>query len=79
MTKPVSVFSKLIVKDEEAMAACYGAVFGLNVIHREAGNSTGTGEAFRKIIPSPGTSMADGTLVMFNFVDRAPPRDQRSG
>lgn len=78
MTKPVSMFSKLIVKDEEAMAAYYGAVYGLNVIHREAGNSAGAGEAFREVILSPGTSMADGTLVMFNFVDRAPPRDQQA-
>lgn len=78
VTKPVSLFSKLIVKDEEAMAAYYGAVYGLNIIQREAGRSAGTGEAFREVILSPGTSMADGTLVMFNFVDRDPPRDQQA-
>lgn len=78
VTRNVSVFSKLIVKDEEAMAAYYSAVFGLAVIHREAGSSAGTGEAFREVILSPGTSMADGTLVMFKFVDRPPPRDQQA-
>lgn len=77
MTKPMTIFSKLIVNDEEAMAAWYSAVYGLNIIHREAGESACDNERFREVILSPGTGMADGTLVMFKFVDRQPPRDQQ--
>jgi len=78
MAKTLTMFSKLIVRDEEAMAAFYSTVYGLNIIHREAGDSAGSAEAFREVVLSPGTDMSDGSLVMFNFVDRQPPRDQQS-
>lgn len=78
MTTPVmTMFTKLIVDDEEAMAAYYAAVYGLTPAIRVAGNSAGTGEAFREVIMTRGEDMASGTLVMFKFTDRAKPRDQQ--
>jgi len=73
----LGMFSKLIVSDEEALAAYYGAVYGLNVLARVDGDSAGTGERFREVIMGPGTDMSEGTIVMFNFIDREKPRDQQ--
>lgn len=72
-----SMFSKLIVDDEEAMATYYQAVYRMHPLARVAGNSKSTGEAFREVILSRGADMASGTLVMFKFLDRAKPRDQQ--
>lgn len=78
MTTPVlSMFTKLIVDDEEAMAAYYAAVYGLTPAIRVAGDSVGTDEAFREVIMTRGEDMAAGTLVMFKFTDRPKPRDQQ--
>ena len=70
-----TMFTKLIVADEEAQAAYYGAVYHLNVIHRVQGESDG--QPFREVILSAGTDMSAGTLVMFNFTERDKPRDQQ--
>jgi len=70
MTTRVKLFNKLIVADEEAMAAYYCAVFDLKVAHREAGNSAGAGEQFREVILSSGETMEDGTLTVFKYVNR---------
>ena len=70
-----TMFTKLIVADEEAQAAYYGAVYDLNVIHRVEGESDG--QPFREVILSGGTDMSAGTLVMFNFTERQKPRDQQ--
>lgn len=72
-----TTFTKLIVDDEEKMAAYYAAAYGLRPAHRISGDSAGTGEAFREIIMTWSDSMADGTLVMFKFADRPKPRDQQ--
>ncbi len=76
MSSPSS-FTKLIVDDEEKMAAYYASVYGLRPAHRIQGDSAGTGEAFREIIMTWTDSMADGTLVMFKFANRPKPRDQQ--
>eukprot|EP01037_Dinobryon_pediforme_P008039 gene8039-8116_t len=70
-----SLFSKLICRDEEAMALYYQAVYGLGVVQRVAGQSDG--EPFREVILAPDGDWAKGTLVMFNFTERAAPRDQQ--
>ncbi len=70
-----SLFSKLICRDEEAMARYYQAVYGLGVVQRVAGQSDG--EPFREVILAPDGDWAKGTLVMFNFTERAAPRDQQ--
>lgn len=72
-----SMFTKLIVDDEEAMASYYQAVYHMHPAVRVAGNSKSTGEAFREVILTRGADMASGTLVMFKFLDRAKPRDQQ--
>lgn len=72
------IFAKLIVADEEAMAAYYTAVYGLRVMHRLQGEATGTGEQFREVIMSFDGTYGTDSFVVFNFVDRAPPRDQQS-
>lgn len=78
MTEPaVSMFTKLIVDDEEKMAAYYAEVYGLTPAVRVAGDSVGTGETFREVIMMRGEDMASGTLVMFKFTDRPKPRDQQ--
>lgn len=74
MTAP-STFTKLICRDEEAMAEYYGNVYGLGIVQRVQGESDG--EAFREIILAPGGDWTKGTLVMFNYVDRPAPRDQQ--
>ena len=71
----LSMFSKLICRDEEAMATYYSSVYGLGLVQRVAG--TTDGEAFREVILAPGDDWTKGTLVMFNFVDRPAPRDQQ--
>lgn len=70
-----SMFTKLIVADEEAQTAYYCAVYGLNVIQRVEGDSDG--QPFREVILSAGNDMSAGTLVMFNFTERQKPRDQQ--
>lgn len=74
---PLSMFTKLIVDDEENMTAYYAAVYGLTPAVRVAGDSLGTGETFREVILTRGEDMASGTLVMFKFTDRPKPRDQQ--
>ena len=74
----ISMFTKLIVDDEEKMAAYYGVVYGLTPAVRVAGNSVSTGENFREVIMLRGADMALGTLVMFKFIDRPKPRDQQT-
>jgi predicted enzyme related to lactoylglutathione lyase len=71
----MSMFSKLICRDEEAMASYYQAVYGLGVVQRVAGESDG--EPFREVIMAPGGDWSKGTLVMFNFTQRDAPRDQQ--
>jgi predicted enzyme related to lactoylglutathione lyase len=73
----LQMFTKLIVDDEEKMAAYYAAVYGLNPAIRVAGESVGGGEKFREVILTRGEDMSAGTLVMFKFVDRPAPRDQQ--
>ncbi len=70
-----SMFTKLIVADEEAQTKYYEAVYGLKALHRVQGVSDG--EPFREVILAAGDDMSAGTLVMFNFTDRAKPRDQQ--
>lgn len=70
-----TMFTKLICRDEEAMAAYYSAVYGLGVVQRVAGESDG--QPFREVILAPGGDWTKGTLVMFNFTERAAPRDQQ--
>lgn len=79
MTGPAvqTMFSKLIVGDEEAMTTYYCAVFGLKPAVRVQGESAGTGEKFREVILTRDGQMSGGSLVMFNFVDRPAPRDQQ--
>lgn len=72
----VSLFSKLICRDEEAMATYYEAVYGLQPIQRVQGNSDG--EPYREIIMAPDGNWQNGTLVMFNFTERQAPRDQQA-
>jgi len=72
---PLSMFSKLICRDEEAMTAYYTAVYGLGIVQRVAGTSNG--EPFREVILAPDGDWAKGTLVMFNFTERDAPRDQQ--
>ena len=72
---PLSMFSKLICRDEEAMTAYYTAVYGLGIVQRVAGTSNG--ELFREVILAPDGDWAKGTLVMFNFTERDAPRDQQ--
>jgi len=71
----VSGFAKLICRDEEAMAHYYMAVYGYGLVQRVAGDSDG--EPFREVILAPGGDWSRGSLVMFNFTDRAAPRDQQ--
>jgi len=71
----VSGFAKLICRDEEAMANYYMAVYGYGLVQRVAGHSDG--EPFREVILAPGGDWSRGSLVMFNFTDRAAPRDQQ--
>ena len=72
-------FTKLIVDDEERMAAYYREVYGLNAIQRVQGESSAAGEPFREIIMGPGESISpEESLVMFKFTDRPAPRDQES-
>jgi predicted enzyme related to lactoylglutathione lyase len=71
----VSGFAKLICRDEEAMANYYMAVYGYGLVQRVAGDSDG--EPFREVILAPGGDWSRGSLVMFNFTDRAAPRDQQ--
>lgn len=69
-------FTKLIVQDEEAMAAYYGAVYGLNSLHRvESGDPAVMGR-LREVIMGPGESMGAESLTMINFLDRPAPRDR---
>ena len=70
-----TMFTKLICRDEEAMAAHYSAVYGLGVVQRVAGESDG--QPFREVILAPGGDWTKGTLVMFNFTAREAPRDQQ--
>ena len=72
------MFIKIIVADEEAMADYYMKVYGLKVVHRVEGLSGGTGERFREVILSLDGTYSTQTFVLFNFVDREPPRDQQS-
>ena len=71
---PLGLFSKIICRDEDAMATYYGAVYGLKPIQRVEGTSDG--EPFREVIMAPDGDWAKGTLVMFNFTGRPAPRDQ---
>jgi hypothetical protein len=72
-------FTKLIVDDEEKMAAYYSAVYGLNAVLRVQGDAGGLSAPFREVILGPGDTMSpDESLVMFKFVDRSAPRDQES-
>lgn len=71
----LGLFTKLICRDEEAMAAYYGAVYGLGVVQRVAGESDG--QPFREVILAPGGDWTKGSLVMFNFTERQAPRDQQ--
>jgi predicted enzyme related to lactoylglutathione lyase len=71
----LTTFTKLICRDEEAMAAYYTAVYGFGLVQRVAGTSDG--EPFREVILAPGGDWSKGTLVMFNFTERAAPRDQQ--
>jgi len=71
----LSTFTKLICRDEEAMAAYYVAVYGYGVVQRVAGSSDG--EVFREVILAPGGDWTRGSLVMFNFTERDAPRDQQ--
>lgn len=73
---PVSLFSKLICRDEEAMATYYQAVYGLQPVQRVQGTSDG--EPFREVIMAPDGDWQKGTLVMFNFTERDAPRDQQA-
>ena len=70
-----TMFTKLICRDEEAMAAYYSAVYRLGVVQRVAGESDG--QPFREVILAPGGDWNKGTLVMFNFTARGAPRDQQ--
>ena len=70
-----AMFTKLICRDEEAMAAYYSAVYGLEIVQRVQGESDG--EPFREVILAPGGDWTKGTLVMFNFTARPAPRDQQ--
>ncbi|MCP5395204.1 MAG: VOC family protein [Sphingomonadaceae bacterium] len=72
-----SLFTKLIVADEEKMSDYYCAVYGLKPVQRVAGASAGEGETFREVILSTTGEMTGQTLVMFNFTDRPKPRDQQ--
>jgi len=73
---PVSLFSKIICRDEEAMATYYEAVYGLKVVQRVEGISDG--QPFREVIMAPEGDWQNGTLVMFNFTERQAPRDQQA-
>ena len=73
---PVSLFTKLICRDEEAMAAYYAAVYGLQAVQRVEGITDG--EPYREVIMSPDGDWQKGTLVMFNFTERQAPRDQQA-
>jgi len=73
---PLGLFSKIICRDEEAMATYYGAVYGLHSVQRVEGISDG--EPFREVIMAPEGDPAKGTIVMFNFTERAAPRDQQA-
>lgn len=69
-------FTKLIVEDEEAMAAYYGGVYELNCLHRvEAGDSAVLGR-IREVIMGPGNDMGAESLTMINFLDKPAPRDR---
>jgi len=72
----VSLFSKIICRDEEAMATYYEAVYGLKVVQRVEGLSDG--QPFREVIMAPDGDWQNGTLVMFNFTERHAPRDQQA-
>lgn len=71
----LSGFTKLICRDEEAMAAYYTKVYGYDVVQRVSGTSDG--EPFREVILAPGGDWTRGSLVMFNFTERDAPRDQQ--
>ena len=71
----LTMFTKLICRDEEAMAAYYCAVYGLGIVQRVAGESDG--QPFREVILAPGGDWSKGSLVMFNFTERTAPRDQQ--
>jgi hypothetical protein len=71
-------FTKLIVSDEERMAAYYHEVYGLNAVLRVQGESACGGEPFREVILGPGKGMSEESLVMYKFVDRPAPCDQES-
>ena len=73
----LSMFTKLIVDDEEKMTAYYTAAYGLTAAVRVAGDTIGSVEAFREVIMTRGADMASGTLVMLKFTDRPKPRDQQ--
>jgi uncharacterized glyoxalase superfamily protein PhnB len=78
-SKPRSLFTKLIVDDEEKMAEYYSKVYGLQVVARVAGDgdSAGLGEPFREVILGTSSGMDGETLVMFKFTERHKARDQQ--
>lgn len=77
MANTLGLFTKLIVADEEAMADYYCKVYGLKIVQRVEGVTKATDESFREVILSTTGDMTGQSFVMFNFIDRAPPRDQQ--
>jgi len=73
---PLGLFSKIICRDEEAMAAYYSKVYGLGMVERIEG--TNEGELFREVVLAPDGDLTKGMLVTFNFIERDAPRDQQA-
>lgn len=70
------VFTKLVVADEERMAAYYAGVYGMDLISRVEGNSASGAGAFREVILGRSETPHEGSLVIIRFLDRPAPREQ---
>ncbi len=64
-------FTKLIVHDVEKLAGFYREVYGLHAVHRLRGESI-VGEEIDEIMLSPDPSAAYGSLVLLEYLGRAP-------
>ena len=77
MSRPARfVFTKLVVADEERMAAYYAGVYGLDLISRVEGMSASGAGAFREVILGRRETPHEGSLVIICFPERPAPRDQ---
>jgi predicted enzyme related to lactoylglutathione lyase len=67
MESPFS-FTKLIVRDLDAMAAFYRRAYGMHAVRRVTGHIAG--EAIEEVMLSPDPAAPFGVLVLLRYADR---------